>query len=93
MVTLRRPAASGLSAVETTFLPRATARRARCPCRRPGSAAVTRHFFLLSASIFFLSFCTPNVSCGASVQAWLAEGGAMKRDGPDGVALPADARC
>ena len=44
----------------------------------------TRHFFLLSAWSFFFSFCTPSVTCGASVQAWSSDGGAMKLAGPIG---------
>ena len=44
----------------------------------------TRHFFFLSGLSFFFSFCTPSVTCGASVQACVADGGAMKLTGPTG---------
>src|SRR4029077_7512387 len=83
MVTLRRPAASGLSAATTTFFFRdSTTCALPMPSARKRTA--TFHFFFLSALTFFLSFCTPNVSWGASVQACVADGGAMKLTGPMG---------
>ena len=81
-VTLRRVAPAACRPV-TSFLPLRESTTCAVPMPSARKRIGTRHFFFLSAWSFFFSFCTPSVTCGASVQAWSADGGAMKRGGAD----------
>src|SRR3954454_12998404 len=83
-LTLRRVAASGLSmATRIFFLRERTTWALPIPSARKRTGM--RHFFLLSGFSFFLIFCESSVICGASVQAWVSDGGETELIGPSGA--------